>query len=353
MLHCARLFLTQVKVPSCRAYTMDAIVAPHPGPPDVFRIESRPVPVPAAGQVLLKVLAIGLNRSEMFTRQGYSPGVQFPRVLGIEAAGVVMEAPGKEFEKGVTAVTCMGGMGRAYDGGYAEYTCVPASQVRQIDASRIPVHIWGGLTEMMQTAWGSLFSALKIQRGERLLIRGGTASIGLAAASIAKHQGCHVTSTSRQADRGALLKEYGADDILIDDGKLSKQDGLVKFDKVLELVGTNTLSDSLRVTKSGGIVCNTGIAGGSWYLEKLNPMDFIPSTVCLTAYSGGVEDFMSMPLDELVADVRDGNIKIPIGRVLKFSEMAEAHRLMESGDAGGKLVILTDAGAKTAASEQD
>ena len=100
------------------------------GGPEVLKLETRPVPVPVRGQVLIQVKAFGLNRSELFTRQGHSLGVPFPRVLGIEAVGLVESAPGNEFEKGTTVATAMGGMGRRFDGGYAEYTCVPASQVQ-------------------------------------------------------------------------------------------------------------------------------------------------------------------------------------------------------------------------------
>ena len=79
---------------------------------EVLKLEDRPVPVPQRGEALIRVKAIGLNRSEMFTRQGLSPNVKFPRILGIEAVGLVEEAPGGEFEKGATVATCMGGMGR-------------------------------------------------------------------------------------------------------------------------------------------------------------------------------------------------------------------------------------------------
>lgn len=86
------------------------------GGPEVFKVESRPIPTPEKGQVLIRVKAFGLNRSEMFTRQGHSPGVKFPRILGIEAAGIVENAPGGEFKKGDYALTAMGGMGREFDG---------------------------------------------------------------------------------------------------------------------------------------------------------------------------------------------------------------------------------------------
>ena len=115
---------------STEPHLMKAVVIRRPGGPDVLKIERLPVPKPHSGQVLIRVKAFGLNRSELFTRQGHSPGVPFPRVLGIEAVGLVEDAPGKEFEKGATVATAMGGMGRQFDGGYAEYTCVPATQVQ-------------------------------------------------------------------------------------------------------------------------------------------------------------------------------------------------------------------------------
>ena len=108
---------------------MKAAVVYKAGGPEVLQIEARPVPAPGAGQVLIRVMAFGLNRSEMFTRQGYSPNVKFPRILGIEAVGVVEEAPGTGYSKGDMVATVMGGMGRIFDGSYAEYTCVPAEQV--------------------------------------------------------------------------------------------------------------------------------------------------------------------------------------------------------------------------------
>ena len=144
--------------------TMKAAFIREPGAPEVLMIEELPVPQPAPGWVLIRVKAFGLNRSELFTRQGHSPGVEFPRILGIEAVGTVEEAPGGVFEPGQTVATTMGGMGRAFDGGYAEYTCVPAGQVQAIDTT-LNWQTFGALPEMIQTAWGSLNSSLKLERG--------------------------------------------------------------------------------------------------------------------------------------------------------------------------------------------
>src|SRR5579863_1391268 len=142
--------------------TMKAVVVRRPGPPDVLQIEERPVPVPQCGQVLIRVKAFGVNRSELFTRQGLSPSVKFPRILGIEAVGVVEEAPGGEFRKGDKVASVMGGMGRQFDGSYAEYTCVPAKQAQAVRTD-LPWEKLGAIPEMLQTPWGSLFTALNLQ----------------------------------------------------------------------------------------------------------------------------------------------------------------------------------------------
>ena len=109
--------------------TMRAVVLDAPGPVDALQIRELPIPEPRPGWVLIRVEAFGLNRSELQTRLGLAEGVTFPRVPGIEVAGVVTAAPGGEFTPGQQVAALMGGMGRVFDGGYAEYTCVPASQV--------------------------------------------------------------------------------------------------------------------------------------------------------------------------------------------------------------------------------
>src|SRR6267154_262686 len=149
--------------------TMKAVVIHEAGGPEVLKVENRSIPSPRTGEVLIQVKAFGLNRSELFTRQGHSPGVKFPRVLGIEAVGIVQKAPGNEFPKGAVVATAMGGMGRQFDGGYAEYTCVPSKQVQHIKTN-LTWETLGAIPEMLQTSWGSLFKSLRLQKGERLLI---------------------------------------------------------------------------------------------------------------------------------------------------------------------------------------
>ncbi|HZV76965.1 MAG TPA: zinc-binding alcohol dehydrogenase family protein [Candidatus Babeliales bacterium] len=321
---------------------MKAVVIHEAGGPEVLKVENVPVPTPVAGKVLIRVKAFGLNRSEMFTRQGLSPGVKFPRILGIEAVGTVESAPDGEFPSGATVASVMGGMGRVFDGGYAEYTLVPANQVRSF-ATSLPWETLGAIPEMLQTAWGSLYEALQLKAGETLLVRGGTTSVGLAAAAIARARGVTVYATTRSAGREQLLLDNGAAAVFIDSGSIASD---VKArtggaDKVLELIGTTTLLDSLQCAKQGGIVCMTGIVGNAWSLEKFAPMDAIPTGVYLTSYGGDVSDFMAMPLQELVDQIEAGKLRVPIGKVFHIDDIVEAHRLMDSNTAGGKIVVLT------------
>lgn len=320
---------------------MRAVVLRTPGGPDVLQIEERPIPEPGTGQVLVRVRAFGLNRSELFTRRGLSPSVTLPRILGIEAVGEVVSAPAGAFTPGARVATVTGGMGRAFDGSYAEYVVVPVANLRLITRD-LPWATLGALPEMLQTAWGSLFRALRLQAGERLLVRGGTTSVGLAAAAIAKRHGAKVIATTRQAARVDMLRANGADHVLIDDGHIAPRlHGLTGgADKVLELVGTTTLRDSLDCAVEPGLVCMTGMVGDRWTIPEFSPMEAIKTGVGLTTYDGGVADFMRLPLDDLLAEVEAGRLRVPLGQVFSLDSIAEAHQLMESNKAGGKIVVL-------------
>src|SRR3954465_6519831 len=122
--------------------TMKAVQLDAPGPPEALHLRDLPMPQPSAGWVRIRVEAFGLNRSELHLRLGLAEGVTFPRVPGIEGAGVVDAAPGTSFRPGEQVVAMMGGMGRVFDGGYAQYTVVPASQALAIRTAPPGEGVW-------------------------------------------------------------------------------------------------------------------------------------------------------------------------------------------------------------------
>jgi NADPH2:quinone reductase len=323
---------------------MKAIVAEKAGTPDVLTLKDIAKPDAKSGWVLMKVKAFGLNRAELFTRQGDSPGVTFPRVLGIEAVGIVESAPDTTFEPGQKVAAIMGGMGRQFDGSYAEYTLVPESSVFPLE-TELDWATLGAIPEMFQTAMGSLTIGLEVQVGQTLLIRGGTSSIGMTTARLAKDMGLSILSTTRNPNKADKLKANGVDHVIIDNGDVVGQvrelypDGV---DRVLELIGTKTLLNSLKTAKRGGIVCMTGILGGEWTLANFTPMGDIPTGVKLTSYAGEASNLSPDSLQAFVDDVASGRQTLNIDKTFKLEELHEAHRYMESNQASGKVVVVIE-----------
>lgn len=322
---------------------MRAIVLDAPGPPSELKLRDIPKPAPREGWVLLRVEAFGLNRSELHTRLGLAdPDVTFPRVLGIEAAGVIEAAPGTGLPVGAKAVAMVGGMGRSFDGGYAEYTLVPEQCVipveTELDWARL-----GALPEVLQTAWGSLTVGIGLSEGDTLLVRGGTSSVGMMATILAKRLGATVLSTTRRPERADDLRAIGADHVVVDGGRIaSAVRELIPsgVDGALELVGAPTLRDTLRACRPGGITCFTGMLSNKWIVEQFYPIEFIPTGVRLTAYGGGAGNLPSSVLSDIASAIDRGELEWPV-QVYGMEDIARAHDDMEHDRVAAKQVVLT------------
>lgn len=320
---------------------MRAFVIEEPGGPEKLELRDMPRPTPRDGWVLIHNRAFGLNRSEWFTRRGKSPTVKFPRVLGIECVGEVVTAPGTTLSPGMRVAALMGGMGRQFDGSYAEYVLVPSQHVFPLK-TKLDWKILGALPEMLQTVHGSLHTGLEIERAKNLLVRGATSSIGFAAIALARAAGLELTATTRSATKADELVVAGATHVIVDDGSIVHKARAIYpkgFDRVLELVGATTLLDSLQATRRGGIVCMTGILGGKWVLSEFRPMADVPTGVKLTSYAGESSDITSAQLQEYVSLVESGELVLKLGPTFPFEKLPEAHTTMDDNTANGKIVV--------------
>ena len=320
---------------------MKAAITQQAGGPEMINYEEVPTPSAKAGWVQIKIKAIGLNRAELFTRRGQSPGVVFPRIQGIECVGEIADDPSETYSIGQKVAAIMGGMGRYIDGSYAEYMIAPLEIVFPFE-SNLPWNILGAIPEMFQTTSGSLVQALEVAKEEVLLIRGGTSSVGMMACQLAKHYGLTVISTTRNPDKEKALRENGADHVLIDNGHVSEQLKAIYpsgVHKVLELLGTATLKDSLKCITPKGMVCMTGILSGEWTLKEFSPMGDIPQLGRLTVYMGEAENLNKELFQDFINAVEDGSIKLNIDRQFRLDQMTEAHIYMESNQSKGKIVV--------------
>ena len=240
-------------------------------------------------------------------------------------------------------VAILGGMGRTRNGSYAEFVTVPASNVVAVTTS-LPWTDLVALPEVYATAWAGLRHNLDLRPGQTVLIRGATSALGQAAVNVAAEHGATVIATTRRPDRTALLERIGAKTVLIDDGRLAgQQTGVV--DCVFDLVGNRVLRDSLRVVRPRGRVCQLGFLGGLDPVTGFNPIADLPSGVQFSFYGSafvlGTSEFplTEIPLTEMIAKAENGLYQAKPARVFGFDDIVEAHRVMESGLAGGKMTV--------------
>jgi NADPH:quinone reductase-like Zn-dependent oxidoreductase len=325
--------------------TMRAAVCVRAGGPEVLEVRELPVPAVREGWSLVRVKGTGLNRSELRTRQGHSPNVTFPRVLGIECVGIVAASTDPMVPDGTTVAAVMGEMGREFDGGYAEYALLPNSLLMPVTTT-LPGDTLAALPETYLTAHGAL-DALGVGPGGRgrLLIRGGTSSVGMAAASIASGYGVKTAATTRRPGKTGALTAAGAGYALIDDGAPLAASVHEIWpegpDHVLDLVGASTAADSLRLVRRGGTVCVAGSLSG-WLIPDFEPVAMIPSGTKLTAFhSDNFKGSTGMTVLQRVVDQVEAGVYRPnLDRVFALDDIVAAHRYMENNEATGKLVVL-------------
>lgn len=315
---------------------MKAIQVRQAGGPEVLELVNLPTPTPQKGWSLIKIKGFGINRSEIFTRQGYSPSVTFPRILGIECVGIIETS--EVFPIGQKVVSIMGEMGRAFDGGYAEYVTLPDHQIYPID-SQLDWSDLAAVPETYYTAYGSLLN-LQIKPTDRVLVRAATSGVGLAFARLLKAQFPEIklTGSTRQFDKAEALYQAGYDKVITEkNGQLLTHEN---YDKILELVGPATLKDSLGHAAEQGIICQTGQLGGQWYLDNFDPIEQLQNNVYLTTFYSGKVNLEKM--QALFNYINRYQVAVSPEKIFRLEEVPQAHAYLESRQSFGKVVVIND-----------
>jgi NADPH:quinone reductase-like Zn-dependent oxidoreductase len=320
---------------------MKAVVLYKTCQPEELKISEVPVPAVKPGWVLIRIRAFGLNRSELIMRayEADMPYIKLPRIPGIECAGEIFDPSDSNFIKGQRVVALMGGMGRSFDGSYAEYTLLPSKNVFKADTT-LGWEELAAIPETYFTAWGSLFDSLQLKPEDTLLIRGGTSALGLSAIQLAKSVGATVLASTRNENKLDLLMRQGADNVLIDNGTIREQLFSlypIGVNKVLELIGPSTLLESARLVRYHGIICSTGVLGEKGFLNKFDPIKDLPAGIYLTGF------FSNYPAQAIINDIFEHLNKHKlhpiISKVFSLDQIGQAHALMENNTANGKVVV--------------
>ncbi|MGT2431624.1 zinc-binding dehydrogenase [Cupriavidus basilensis] len=326
---------------------MKAYVIEQAGGPEVLQMREIASPEPAADEVRIRVRAFGLNRAEAYLRAGKMGPITAPRVPGIEAVGEIVDDPAGVFRTGQRVATAMGGMQFTRGGSYAEQITVLRSNVIALDNISLTWEELAALPEAYLTAWGALEKSLAVERGQTLLIRGATSSVGLAALTYAKALGLNVIATTRSQTNAGRLREAGADKVVVDSGEIAadvRQLAPEGVDAALEVVGATTLRDTVKTLRPFGAVSVIGLLGGPPALESFHLMQDLPAAVRLNFFPSGLLGTAALPLSDsplpwIAQDLAKGLIPSTHARTFDFDEVRQAHSLMESNRALGKLVV--------------
>jgi NADPH:quinone reductase-like Zn-dependent oxidoreductase len=302
-----------------------------------------PKPLPKDGEIVIKVQGFGINHAEMHMRRG--EWAEAAEVSGIECVGIVDSCPGGEFPLGARVAALMGGLGRTINGSYAEYTRVRAANVALIE-SDLPWSQLAALPETYATAWTCLFRNLNLAAGQTLVLRGTASSFGQAALKMAIAADARVIATTRSSQRFSMLENLGASRVELERPDLAAHIAESKqIDAVLDLVGNITILDSLDMLRRGGTACLAGWLGGLDPIGDFNPLLRMASGVNLNFFGSfvfGTPGFplSDVPLQNIAHQVADGKLDAKPSRVFSFDQIHEAHRVMEAGEADGKMVVV-------------
>ena len=317
---------------------MKAVKIYQAGGPEQLIYQDVPTPNVKDGWSLVKIKGFGINHSEIFTREGKSPSVQFPRILGIECVGEVAQSSTPALAVGQKVVSIMGEMGRAFDGSYAEYVLLPNEQIYSVHTD-LDWTTLAAIPETYYTAFGSL-QQLRIAPQDRVLVRGAGSGVGVAFAQLLKAQFPHIVlhGSTRNPVKATRLQAVGFDEVITEaDGKIQTDQ---RYDKILELVGPATLRDSFSHINEHGIVCNTGQLGNIWYVNDFDPIIELKNNSYLTAFYS--DNVSQAKLDAMFDYIRQFNVKILIERVFALEQIPEAHRFLQSADGFGKVVVINE-----------
>jgi putative PIG3 family NAD(P)H quinone oxidoreductase len=326
-----------------------AIVVAAPGRPEELHLETRPDPVAGDGEVLIEVAAAGINRADLLQRMGrYPPPPGASDILGLEVSGVVagLGSGASGVAEGDRVMALLEG------GGYAQLAAVRATQVVRVP-DNIDLIDAGGIPEVFITARDALFTRGRLQRGETVLIHGGGGGVGTAAIQLAREHGCRVLVTAGSAAKLERCAELGADaginyaleDFVARTRELTDGRGA---DLVLDIMGASYLARNLEVVATDGRVVVIGMQGGTHADIDLGVMMrrrvSLISTALRARPAMQKATIIAAFANQVVPALAAGTLRPVIDRVLPLEDAGDAHRLMESSGAVGKIVLEIDRG---------
>ncbi|MEU6723504.1 NAD(P)H-quinone oxidoreductase [Nonomuraea wenchangensis] len=317
---------------------MRAIEITRPGGPEVLEWREVPDPEVGRGDVLIDVTASALNRADVLQRGGhYDPPPGAPPYPGLEVSGVVAEvgADVEQFKPGDEVCALLGG------GGYAERVAVPWQQVMPAPEG-VPLKEAAGLPEVACTVWSNVFMLARLRRGETLLVHGGASGIGTFAVQLAKALGSRVVATVGSAEKAERVRRLGADEVV----NYREEDFAekVQADVILDIMGAKYLAGNLKVLRTGGRLVIIALQGGSKAEINLGVLMAKRASVHGTT-------LRARPVDEKGAIVRSvvenvwplvtgGAVRPVVYAEVPMSDAAEAHRMLDSGEHVGKILLV-------------